>query len=197
MASKLCGNGCKRESWQNLALSKHEPIGDGGLGRAKPHGSWVLGAVEPEILDDRAHRFPREQILGPHGPLGDGGGQSLPRLGRQRALRGRGLPPAAYLPGRGQDHHDLRHPPQPRAVVAAPPLPRGASGRRCRRRCGGGGVPHPRGERETLGGQGDGAGVDRRRLRKVREAAGSGSCGEFKCSGAKLDAGSKGRGVRE
>jgi hypothetical protein len=45
---------------QNLALSKHEPISDGGLGMVKPH-SWVLGMVEPEILDDHVHPLPENR----------------------------------------------------------------------------------------------------------------------------------------
>jgi hypothetical protein len=59
MASKLHKNGCKWQSLQNLALSKHEPISDGGLGMVKPY-SWVLGMVEPEILDDHVHPFPKK-----------------------------------------------------------------------------------------------------------------------------------------
>jgi hypothetical protein len=60
MASKLHRNGCKWQSLQNLALSKHEPISDGGLGMVKSH-SWVLGMVEPEILDDRVHPLPENR----------------------------------------------------------------------------------------------------------------------------------------
>lgn len=47
------------ESRDSLALSKHEPISDGGLGMVKPY-SWVLGMVEPEILDDHVHPFPKK-----------------------------------------------------------------------------------------------------------------------------------------
>ena len=147
----------------HLALSKREPVGDGGLGRAEPHGGGVLGPVEAEILDDGAHRLPREQILGPGRAPGDCGGQPLARLGRERPLRRRGVPPAPHLPGGGQHHDDLRHPPHPRAVVPAPPLRRRRAGRRRR------GVPHgrARGSRsETLGGPGGRGGAPRRRWRR-------------------------------